>query len=367
MPIKVAYLLGAGASEGVLKYGGALKSILMQSIQYSIAQKISEEEMIQLVDVSNDLVSGADIEHLITLYEASGTKRHNDIAKQLRGLFRQEIRKRINELGTSFFPNLFASLIDMHSISRLNEELVLILTTNYEDLLEKAMQQVSGGINYLIATICKDDNYSVNTNCFPVLKLHGSFNWRNEYPIAIQSEIEEEEDTLWIPPGVIKRRESYPFNVIWGRARELLKCDILRVIGSSLSRNDWELVALLYITQKLRTDNEAPYTIELIDYPSVCDKIKEQYCYLKIKTILEIDEVREYIIRTYLPRDLEKKEVAEDKIREVAKYITQDKENIFALWLRAKGEKLFYNDIPLTTPKRFFEQFIRSGLGATYE
>jgi len=197
MPTRVAYLLGAGASEGALKYDGAQKSILMQGIEDAIAERISEERenMSDLVDVSNDLVSGADIEHLITLYEASGTRKHNDIAKKLRGLFRQAIRKRINELGAPFSPVLFASLIDMHGVTGLNEELVLILTTNYEDLLEKAMQQVHGGINYLIGAICKDDNYCVNKDRVPVLKLHGSFNWRNEYPVTIQNDIKEEADT----------------------------------------------------------------------------------------------------------------------------------------------------------------------------
>jgi len=43
-----------------------------------------------------------------------------------------------------------------------------------------------------------------------------------------------------------------------------------------------------------------------------------------------------------------------------------DKENIFALWLRAKGEKLFYSDIPLTTEKNVFRQYIRIGLGEAH-
>ena len=39
-----------------------------------------------------------------------------------------------------------------------------------------------------------------------------------------------------------------------------------------------------------------------------------------------------------------------------------DKNNIFALWLRAKGEKLYYDRIPITTENRYFEQFVKSGL-----
>lgn len=361
MTIRIAYLFGAGASQGELSQNGFPKSLLMPELTYEIARKIREENIESLAAVSNDLVSGADIEHLITLHEASGTREHNEIAKILKTLFREKIQERINELGSSFFPTLFASLIDMHSIAGLNEELVLILTTNYEDLIEKAMQRVQGGINYSIKTVSKETDYCVKEDTTPILKLHGSFNWKNEFPIVIQSEIEQEEDVIWIPPGVVKRREYYPFNVVWGRARELLECDILRIIGSSLSRNDWELVSLIHTTQQLRTDGRPPYIIELIDYPERCEQLKEQYNYLSIRTILEISEVQEYIIRTYLVADIGKREVSEEKIKGVAKYIG-GRENIFAFWLRAKGEKLHYDGIPLTTKEGYLEQFVKSGL-----
>lgn len=362
MPIKVAYLFGAGASQAELTQSGVLKSILMTSITYEISQKIREKNIEALTGVSNDLVSGVDIEHVITLYEAPGTQEHSEIAKQLKKLFREEIQQRIRELGDSFPPTLFTALLDMYSVPGLGEELVLILTTNYDDLIEKAVQRVKGGINYLVKTISREGYYCVKEDSIPILKLHGSFNWKNEFPIIIDSQIEQEEDVIWIPPGVVKRREYYPFDMIWGKARELLECDTLRIIGSSLSRNDWELVSLLYTTQQLRTDGKPPYTIELIDYPGKCEELKEQYKYLNMKTILEIPEVREYIIHTYLAGDIEKREVSEEKIKGVARYITEDRENIFALWLRAKGEKLYYDGIPITTGNRYFEQFVKSGL-----
>lgn len=362
MPIKVAYLFGAGASQGELSQNGFPKSILMPDLVYEIARKIHDDKIASLADVSNELVSGADIEHLITLYEASGTREHNEIAKKLKTLFRQKIQERINELGSSFFPTLFASLIDMHSIEGLDEKLVLIMTTNYEDLIEKAMQHVAGGINYTIKTMSKDKHYSVKEDTVPILKLHGSFNWKSEFPVTIQSKITREEDVIWIPPGVVKRREYYPFNVIWGKARELLECDILRIIGSSLSGNDWELVSLIHTTQQLRTDGKPPYTIELIDYPEKCEKLKDQYNYLNIKTILEIPEVQEYIVRIYTAKDIGRREISEEKIKGIAKYISDKETNIFSFWLRAKGEKLYYDDISITTENKYFEQFVMSGL-----
>ena len=58
-------------------------------------------------------------------------------------------------------------------------------------------------------------------------------------------------NTLWIPPGVDKKRENYPFNYLWGQAVEnLLECDVLRVIGCSLSRNDWGMIPILYTIQR---------------------------------------------------------------------------------------------------------------------
>ena len=65
-------------------------------------------------------------------------------------------------MGKSFIPTPLSCLIDMHSITRLNEKLVLILTTNYEDLIEKAMEQVHGGINYVVKTTRKDGIYHLN-------------------------------------------------------------------------------------------------------------------------------------------------------------------------------------------------------------
>lgn len=366
MSVRVSYLFGAGASEGELKYGGTLKSILMRSIQEEIAFKIANENIEELKEVRNDLVLGVDIEQLITLYEFSGTKNHSDKARRLKELFRKAVEDRIRNLDSSFSPTLFASLIDMHSIKGLNEQLVSLLTTNYEDLIEKAMQKVKKGINYVFRAVCECSDYCVKENIEPILKLHGSFNWKNEYPVTIQTNIENEEEILWIPPGVVKKREFYPFNIIWGKAKELLECDILRIIGSSLSRNDWDLVSLIFTTQRLRTDYKPPYIIELIDYPDRCKDIRKEYGYLRFKTILEIEEIKEFIVRNYFIRYLKDKKPVPEKMFEVVAKEVLDKENIFSFWLRAKGEKLYYDGIPLTTKSKYFENFVKSELGVTY-
>lgn len=362
--IRVVYLIGAGASQGELSEKDPSKGILMSDIATGMSLKIRSKNIKMLWDVNNELSTpGIDVEHLITLYEASGTKKHSHIAKRLKELFREEIEEKINELGVSFFPTLFSSLIDMHSIQDLDEELKGILTLNYEDLIEQAMQSIKGGINYSIKIINYHNSFLINEDNIPILKLHGSFNWKNEYPISVKSKIKQEEDVLWIPPGVVKRREIYPFSLIWGKAKELLECDILRIIGCSLSRNDWELVSLLYSTQKLRTDKKQ-YKIELIDYPLRCDELLQQYIYLNMTTFLDIPEVRKHLINQYFPKYAEHENVPEEVLKELKDYITPDRHNIFAIWLRAKGENLLNKGFSIKTGREnIFEKFVLSGLG----
>lgn len=358
MPVKVAYLFGAGASQGELNQNGYFKSILMKDIVFDISRRIRDKDIIELFSISNELTEeGADVEHLITLYEASGTSRDNEIARKLKGLFRAVIQEKMNDLDESFFPTLFASLIDMHYVVGLDEELVAVLTINYEDLIERAIQIIKEGINYSIKITNKGSSYSINESSIPLLKLHGSFNWKNEYPVAIVDDIEHDEDVLWIPPGVVKRREEYPFSVIWGRAKELLECDILRIVGCSLSRNDWELISLLHSTQKLQSDRD-PYWIELIDYPDKCKEIKKQYTYLQIRPILNIPEFRDYLIKQYLSLSTTPRAVTEEDIESMGNYIAEKKQNIFCLWLQAKGDKLLSEGIPVTTSKNIFSKFI---------
>ncbi len=358
MAVKVAYLFGAGASQGELNQNGYFKSILMRDIVFDIARRIIDDEITELYSIRNELAEDrVDVEHLITLHEASGTTKDNEIAHKLRKLFREEIQERMNDLDESFFPTLFASLIDMHCIVGLDEKLVVILTINYEDLIERAMQIVKEGINYSIKIANKGSSYSINEALPPLLKLHGSFNWKNEYPVAIVDNIGREEDILWIPPGVVKRREEYPFSVIWGRAKELLECDILRIVGCSLSRNDWELISLLYSTQKLQSDRD-PYWIELIDYPDKCKEIKKQYTYLQIRPILSIPEFRDYLTKQYLSLSTTPRPVTEEDIESMGNYIAEEKQNVFCLWLQAKGDKLLSEGIPVTTSKNIFSKFI---------
>ncbi len=362
---RVAYLLGAGASEGILKYADAEKSILLNSIAEAISTRIADDTTVDFAivrdELQNDLVEGANIEHLITLYENSGYSKHNAIAQQLKRLFREEIQNRIAELGTAFSPKLLLALIDMHSIEELREELVLILTTNYEDLIERALQKMKGGINYVVGMDCSDSSYCVDATINPpLLKLHGSFNWKNGYPITVERSVGTPEDTIWIPPGVTKKRDVYPFNVIWGRARELLNCDILRIIGSSLTQTDWDLISLIHSTQRLRTDGGSRYNVEFIGLPSACERIKRDYPYLNPTTYVEMVEFTKFVVDTYLPEYIGRTELPdEERLEEVKKEIDESEMNVFYHWLRTKGDILLERGVNLHTPEQFFENFVK--------
>ncbi|MGO9013999.1 MAG: SIR2 family protein [Dissulfurispiraceae bacterium] len=354
--LKVVYLLGTGVTQAEANLTGSAINILMGGVREGILNKIEARKIRILFPIKNELTAEhADIEHLITLYESTGIHSHSNIARKLKALFKEDIQEKISQLPKDFKPRLLTALIDMHQIAGIQEELTGILTLNYDDLLEQAAQEVKGGINCSI-----DMNYQhshlKHTACFPILKLHGSFNWENTFPIALKDDhiIKNAEDALWIPPGVEKNRDRYPFSILWGKAREILDCDILRVIGCSLSRNDWQLVSLLYITQQLRSARRV-YLIDLIDYADRGGDIADDYTYLRFRNIVDIKAVRDYFIRSY---SLDSK--AEDKIsKDIKDHLSNRRTNIFAYWLKAVGEDLLRRETDIATQNNIFKDYIR--------
>jgi hypothetical protein len=360
---KVVYLFGSGATQAEANLIDERVRLRMDNIKDGILDKIEKRGIQELVDIKNELVGeNVDIEQLITLYESSSSSKYKKVAIKLRELFRDEILEQIKKLDSGsyatsgkFTPILCSALIDMHQIKGIDESLCGILTLNYEDMIERAAHSIKGGINYSL-------NFSESTKSYIrlrkkgilLLKLHGSFNWINEFPVSIQDNIEKEEDVLWIPPGVEKHNEMYPFNVIWGKARELLNCETLRVIGCSLSRNEWHLVSMLYTTQKLNR-NKKGYSIEIISPPVTGDEIQKMYPHLQIKKIYEIKEVRDFVYRSLYRLGSKKRAAMDDKT--ISEYLLN--KNIFEIWLRAKGEDLISRGFSLNTRKNVFRDYVK--------
>lgn len=189
----------------------------------------------------------------------------------------------------------------------------------------------------------------------PVLKLHGSFNWKNTRPVSFDDTNKiKSADALWIPPGVDKKKENYPFNVLWGKAFEfLMECDILRIIGCSLNRNDWSLIPMVYTAMRL-TKNNPKFEIEIIDFLDKGNKIKEDYPYLKIKTAIEIKEFKDYLIDVYsisptsaIPKYVKNSISSDASIRV----------NVFEMWLKSKRFDLQNSGINITTRRKYFKNF----------
>jgi hypothetical protein len=355
---QVVYLFGAGATQAEISLVDDTIHILTDDIREGIRNEVSGDVSLKnenpalINELSNE---NLDVEHLITLYESSGNNKHSQIARCLRKLFREQIQEKLKKLGSGSFPKLYPALIDMHEISGLNEKIAGIITLNYEDLLERGVQKIKNGINYSIQMSKGHSFLKIKKKLgFPILKLHGSFNWKNEFPVTLMDDdkIENPEDVLWIPPGVEKKMGNYPFNILWGRAREILNCDILRVIGCSLNRNDWQLISLLYTTQKLKTRGRG-YTIELINRHHVCNRIKEDYSYLNLRLMSDILEVRESIARSMSVASDDKKSMT------VEQYLDGERLNFFDIWLRSKGEHLQAKGISIATSVGAFENYIK--------
>ena len=284
---KVVYLLGSGATHAVLMEAKFSKGMLTNDIRDVIESKYSRSGID--VTVWNELITeDNDIEHLISVLEAQ----HNYSASQK---VRTYYRNAIIELAEEFSKrppamSLYDVLFDLHTgVKAFPEQLLCFMTLNYEDILERCLEKhFDCTADYVVQTV-KGPSRS---NRIGVLKLHGSFNWTNERPIAVEAMTAiKDQKTLWIPPGTEKKRENYPFNLLWGKAMEcLMECDVLRVIGCSLSRNDWGLIPILYTVQKF-SKRPKGMEVEIIDFADTGDQVQRNYRYLTVKKITQIDDV----------------------------------------------------------------------------
>jgi hypothetical protein len=324
---KVVYLFGAGASHAVIKHANPEKGLMTADIQRQIQLKYSDKKKGVDSRIWNELITTSDIEHLISVLESQYNYSSTD-------KIRKYYRDALVELAKEFSKappqiNLYTVLYDLHeNVSDLQEELLCFITLNYEDLLERSLRtHLKYNADYAIKT-------NVETNAgitVEILKLHGSFNWNNSRPIQIRKMTAiPSGKTLWIPPGVEKRKENYPFNVLWGKASEcLMDCDVIRVIGCSLSRNDWGLVPLLYTAQKFN-ERERDIEIEVIDFLHTGEDIKSNYPYLNIKDITEIEE-----IISFYKRQLSN--ASDEELKgEIESLFSNKDVNPFQMWLDAK-------------------------------
>ncbi|MBI5100075.1 MAG: hypothetical protein HZB30_12670 [Nitrospirae bacterium] len=328
---KIVYLFGAGATQAVLKSINPGLSLLTPDIQ----EKISRTYFPRTWDkkIWSELISVSDIEHLISVLES---QHHYHASEQIRKYYMEAIIDIAKDVSKNPpIKNLYSVLIDLHkNVTGLNEKLLCFITLNYEDILERTIESLFGlKINYLLHS----DNSIPTSDDIKVLKLHGSFNWQNTRPVTMKSMTTiKSSDALWIPPGVEKRKDNYPFNLLWGQATEnLMQCDTLRIIGCSLSRNDWGLIPILYTVQRFNNTGKT-IDIEIIDYPLTAKNIITNYKYMKFVTITELHE-----FLNYYKKQFPKAKTSGELIAEIeAKFFDKDKSNPFYEWLDAKIDYL---------------------------
>ena len=340
----VVYLIGAGASHACVDYVGSGRGILMRDLNPLLAGRVrqlstedgrKDETTLSLVNAV--IGEDTDFEHVITFLDESPSARHREFANDLRQVFEDVLREQLKSIEAEVGMDrlkLYSALLDMHNVNGLPEALQAILTINYDEYIEEAAKTTYGGaIDYGVHV---EGERGVGGK-FVLLKLHGSFGWADKWPISPF----DDSSTLCIPPGIQKRKERYPFNVVWGRAREALDCGKLRIIGCRLSPSDWDLVSLLFTTRHNNT-NGRPYTIELIDSPIHAISLQKQYPYLNIRSILEIEDydIGAQIVGEYLQSDPQPYRTLSPNIqRRLLETIPSD-QNWFRIWLVQMAEAL---------------------------
>ena len=345
---KVSYLIGAGGSHACVKMLGSSSGILMSDLATDLVPGIkrlvqSDAQYQPLLGVVNEVVGEeADFEHLITFFDESPSSMHKAFADGLREVFEHVLSARLQDIEIEFGRNrtsLYAALFDMYNVKGIEEYLHGVMTLNYDDYIEVAAAEIfdAGRIDLDFAAPTNDARRS------RFLKLHGSFAWEDAWPIR-RREAGSSSRPLWIPPGIRKGKERYPFNLLWGLARDVLDCDVLRVIGCRLGPSDWDLISLLFGTRHANRDRDLPYSIEIIDSPKHAIQLQESYPYLGVKSLFEIDTlgVGRNLVGEFMGADPCRfdalSEAETTRLWEVVEQ--KGEENWFRQWLVQMGEGL---------------------------
>ena len=341
-PKKVVYLLGAGASHACVSSVESSLGILMGDLGGELCNRLRDliqndfSEDRRLVNLVNEVVTETtDFEHIITFLGDAPSSSHRQFAEEVRKAFAIVLRERLNSIreenqGSEI--GLYKVLLDIYNIPSYHEVLQGIITINYDEYIEEAIEEIGRcQIDFGIEV----EPLSDKPESLRLLKLHGSLGWRDTWPI---SRGQDTVPTLWIPPGIQKVKHAYPFNLLWGLAREMLSCDVLRIIGCRLGANDWDLISLLFTM--CHANFATSPQIEVIDAPIHVAHMKEMHPYLELLSILEIEHIGSQFVAaltTGPPQDFA------EFSREKQKGIIESagtRENWFELWLREKVESI---------------------------
>ena len=298
-----------------------------------------------------------DFEHIITFLDDSPSALYQHFAAELRSTFEHVLRERLETIEVELKRKpveLYAAAFDVHNLPYVGEQLAGVLTTNYDLYIEVALEKAG--------FIPIDFGFQLGTDQVPgavqLLKLHGSFNWKATSPPTLVEDGVTDQATLWIPPGIEKAKAAYPFGVLWDLAREVLDCDVLRIVGCRLDGNDWDLISLLFNALHAKTE-AGSCMVEIVDSPLQAQKLKLRFPYLDPRSIFELDNIGEHIVGEAM------KDGAPRKFLDLSERQQQDLidsedlgPNWFDVWLRHQAEWCFREHGSVETPTGTLAAFL---------
>jgi hypothetical protein len=310
---KIVYLFGAGATHAEIANlePNALEDTFLRERGLLIGHVsrrvigIAQSKAEYLADIQ--MISGSNapqnIELLISLIENSRIKESESKSRMLKTLVREDIE---GILTTSVVEKFYLhrALLELHQHKSVKgkEKLLGLISLNYDSVLDNAYETIyNKQPNYSFVLTNAESNKSI-----PLLKLHGSFDWKN---VTIRG---RERSIDIIPLGASKNYLHLPYNFIWSRALEILiQCDVLRVIGCSLSQNDMHLIDLLF---KAHIEKGKAIEIQIINLDSEGERLRSDYGFFpEIKPLTKIE-------RTLVPET--------------------EPLNPFKMWLKYKGRSM---------------------------
>ncbi len=284
----VVYLFGAGATHAELTHTVkekqvkfnflAKKGLLMKDVSKRVtraAQKKAFFDNIRMFAVQN---GSSNIELLISLIEDNNNQIENSslITENLKQLVKTDIEGILNDKKIRRKFYLHKALLELDRANNDREKVLGYISLNYDTVLDDAYCEIKK---------IKEPNYCISpfhghqVKNTPLLKLHGSFKWKTKNDIVKMLPT--------IPLGINKNYLQLPYSFIWGHAHEILKqCDELRVIGCSLSQNDYRLIDLLF---KAHLHKKGAFEIHIIGFDESGDSVKHNYEFFNgIKNFSEI-------------------------------------------------------------------------------
>lgn len=272
---KVVYLFGAGATHAEVinsnkyfdanfldKYG-----LLIRDVSKRVMRNLKDDKWFkEKKEIYAYPAESVNIELLISLLAKNMIPYEN--IEKLKSLVELDIQSVITDYRKRQFY-LHKALFELHQEIRWKEKLLGIISLNYDDVVDTAYRSV----------INKEPWYCLSgsdsaSNKIPLLKLHGSFSWKN-VPL-----FGRRRDIPIIPLGAEKNYLTPPYSLIWSMALELLtKTDVLRIIGCSLNANDLGLIDLLF---KAHNEKDGKIQMEIIDFQQAGEDhhIIKQYGFL---------------------------------------------------------------------------------------